>query len=231
MTQSIPPRPTPNRSHDDFKQLARQANELLKLPRGRSGRRRGGEPSSATSNPRRSRCTTAQLVVARRHGFDSWTKLKQHVDRATVAKLANAAKSGDIARIRAMLKARPELVNMDMAGTTSTSDSLRGAAPTIRSGAHVDGGGRQACKGVYPHRTATTAFTLAKERGYDEIVAIIETEEQHRREAMSCPNATVSPVQGLLNDAIRRGDQAAVIAYVEADPTLVKACDREGGTR
>ena len=40
-------------------------------------------------------------------------------------------------------------------------------------------------KGIYPHRDATSALTIATERGYDEIVAIIREEEQRRREARS----------------------------------------------
>ena len=57
-------------------------------------------------------------------------------------------------------------------------------------------------KGIYPHRDATSAFALARDREYHEITAVIEEEERLRREEMSCPNATVSPVQDRINDAI-----------------------------
>ena len=57
----------------------------------------------------------AQLVLARAYGFDSWPKLKAYVDGVTVSTAGGRGTVGDIVRVRAMLKARPELVNMDMA--------------------------------------------------------------------------------------------------------------------
>src|SRR5690242_21535273 len=50
--------------------------------------------------------------------------------------------------------------------------------PTRRSS---DLHGADARKGIHPHRDATSAFTLARERGYDEIAAIIDEEEQDRK--------------------------------------------------
>ena len=47
---------------------------------------------------------------------------------------------------------------------------------------------------------------------------------------MSCPNAAVSPVQDQINQAIREGDNSAAIRLLEADGSLVRACDRDGGT-
>ena len=58
----------------------------------------------------------------------------------------------------------------------------------------------------------------------------IEEEEQRRREQMSCPNAAVSPVQDQINDAIRKGDSGAAIRMLEADESLIRACDRDGAT-
>ena len=43
------------------------------------------------------------------------TLLKTYVDGATVKRLAEAVRAGDMAQVRAILKARPELVHMDMA--------------------------------------------------------------------------------------------------------------------
>jgi hypothetical protein len=58
----------------------------------------------------------AQLVLARSYGFDSWPKLKAYVDGATVKLLVDAVCAGDVNKVRAMLRARPELVHMHMAG-------------------------------------------------------------------------------------------------------------------
>jgi ankyrin repeat protein len=79
--------------------------------------------------------------------------------------------------------------------------------------------GANARKGVWPHREATTALTIATERGYDEIVAIIR-EEERRREARkpSAPQANAELMQ-----AFERGDEDRVLAMLEADPTLIQA--------
>lgn len=50
----------------------------------------------------------AQLQIARQYGFPSWPKLKQHVeDVATTEELKKAIKADDLARVDAMLKAKP----------------------------------------------------------------------------------------------------------------------------
>ena len=41
--------------------------------------------------------------------------------------------------------------------------------------------GADARKGIYPHRDATSALTMATDRGYEDIVAIIEEEERRAR--------------------------------------------------
>jgi len=90
--------------------------------------------------------------------------------------------------------------------------------------------GADARKGIFPHRDATTALALARDREFFDIVAIIEEEEQRRRQSMSCPNVTVSPVQEQVNDAICNGDDESAMALLAGDPSLIHACDRNGGT-
>ncbi len=173
----------------------------------------------------------AQRVLARAYGYESWAKLKAFVDGANVARLAEAVKTGDIAQARSMLRARPELAGMDMAGNDEHRALhfavLRRDAAMVRL---LMQAGADARQGIFPHRDATTAFALARDRGYQDIVAAIEEEEQHRRESASCPNATVSPVQEQINHAIRDGDNGEAIRLLEADESLIRACDREGGT-
>jgi ankyrin repeat protein len=62
------------------------------------------------------------------------------------------------------------------------------------------------------------------------VVAVIEQEERHRREEMSCPNATVSPAQDQISAAIASGDTAATIELLQADRSLIQACDRDGAS-
>ena len=138
----------------------------------------------------------AQRVLARAYGLASWPKLKAFVDGVNIANFIEAVKTGDVAQVRTMLMGRPELVNMD----ASNSDEHRGIHYAVL-GRDADmvkllmEAGADARKGIFPHRDATSALVLAREREYTEIVAIIEEEEQIRREEISCPNATVSPIQ------------------------------------
>jgi ankyrin repeat protein len=173
----------------------------------------------------------AQLVLARAYGYESWPKLKAFVDVVTISRFVAAVKEGDEKNVRAMLRQRPELVSMD----TSEGDEHRGLHHAVlqRNGAMVRmlmEAGADARKGIWPHRDATTAYNLARDRGFQEIVAIIEDEEQQRRAGMSCPNSKVTREQEEINNAIRKGDGATAMRILQAHPPLLKACDRDGGT-
>jgi len=173
----------------------------------------------------------AQLVIAREHGFESWPKLRAHLDRVTLRRLVEAVEQGDVLKVRALLRQNPKLVNVDMAENDEHRvlhyAVLRRDEPMVRA---LMQAGADPHKGIYPHREATTALVLAKERVFSEIVTAIEEEEQFRREDMSCPNATVSPAQDRLYEKIRQGEHAAALAMLEAEPSLAKACDRDGAT-
>ncbi len=173
----------------------------------------------------------AQRVLARSYGYESWAKLKAFVDGTNVRELAEAVKAGDMARVRVLLNARPELVGMDMAENNEHRALhyavLRHDPQMVRL---LMEAGSDARKGIWPHRDATSALAIAKDREYHELVAVIEEEERLRREEMSCPNATISPVQEQINAAISRGDNATAMRLLEADGSLIQACDREGAT-
>src|SRR5205814_2244474 len=79
--------------------------------------------------------------------------------------------------------------------------------------------GANARDGVYPHREATTAHAIALQRGYHEIVQIIEEEEQNHRNAQSgLPQA---PVADDAFRAIASDDSDRAIALIEQDPLLI----------
>lgn len=221
----LPPQPS-------IEQLRKQAKDLL-------DEYRAGVPAAAAEVARYERhpglaafaLHDAQRVLARAYGYESWARLKAFVDGANIARLAKAVQAGDLNQARALLRARPELVNMDMAG----DDEHRALHYAVlrRDPAMVRllmAAGADARKGIYPHRDATTAFALARDRGYGDIVAAMEEEEQHRREGMSCPNVTVSPVQEQIDRAIRQGDNDEAFRQLEADESLIRACDRDGAT-
>ena len=230
MKKSLPTRVM--REHPNLDQLRRQAKELLEAFT--HGERAAVAEVNAyyrDADPAHFALHDAQLVLARSYGFDSWPKLKAYTDGVTVRHLADAVRAGDIAQVRAMVKARPELVNMDMA----ENDEHRALHYAVleRAPAMVRllmEHGADARKGIYPHRGATGALTLAKERGYDEIVNIIEEEEKRRRAAMSISNATRAAAIDELIEAMRDGEDERAISMMESEPALIGACNRGGWT-
>jgi len=215
-----------------LEQLRKQAKDLLE-------QYRAGGPAAVAEvrqferrpDPAAFDLNDAQRVLARAYGYQSWPKLKAFVDGVNIARLAEAVQAGDAAQVRVLLNARPELIGMDM----SANDEHRALhfAVLRRDRAMVKllmEAGADARKGIYPHRDATSALTIANDREYRDIVAVIEEEERVRREEMSCPNATISPVQDQIDRAIRQGDNPAAIGLLRADGSLIQACGRDGGT-
>jgi ankyrin repeat protein len=223
-TRRLPPQP-------NLEQLRNQAKDLLR-------QYRAGDPAAVAEvqqfernpDPSTFALNDAQRVLARAYGHASWPKLKAFIDGANVAALADAVKSGDMARARKLLAISPELVDMDMAG--NNEHRVLHYAVLNRDAAMVRllmEAGADARKGIFPHRDATSAFAIARDREYHDILAVIEEEERERRAEMSCPNATISPVQDQINAAISRGDNETAIRLLDADKSLIHACDREGG--
>jgi ankyrin repeat protein len=218
--------------HPDLDQLRKQAKDLL------HSYRCGGHAAAIEVNQYERRpdagsfvLSDAQRVIARAYGFASWTKLKAFVDGANIARFAEAAQSGDLAQVRSMLASRPELIGMDRAENDEHRALhyavLRRDATMVRL---LMEAGADARKGIYPHRDATSALSLAQDREYTDIVAIIEDEERHRREELSCPNASVSSLQDEISAAIAGGETATAIHLLKSDLTLLHACDRNGQT-
>ncbi len=148
-----------------------------------------------------------------------------------ISQFVKAVQDGDQARVRLMLRARPALVGMDLA--ENNEHQALHFAVLRRDAAMVKilmEAGANARKGIYPHRDATAALTMARERGYSEIVEVIGEEERSRREEQSCPNATISPVQDQIVEAIRGGDNAEAMRLLSSDGSLIHACDLSGAT-
>jgi ankyrin repeat protein len=188
----------------DLDQLRRQAKELL------AAFRSGDEDAIAevraryrNVDPAAFALHDAQLVLARSYGFDSWPKLKTYVDGATVRRLVDAVRANDFPAVEALIDARPELANMEVAG----DDEHRAIqhAVLVRSPEMVRllmRRGADARRGIYPHRDATSALVIAHDRGYDEIVAIIREEEAKRRPTREAETGTADPPAGELTAAV-----------------------------
>ena len=217
------------REHPDLEQLKRQAKELLRgFVAGDSEAVAEVHAHYRAADPSKFALHDAQLVVARSYGFESWPKLKAYVDGVTVQRLADAVRADDPAQVRAMLRARPELANLAMSYTDEhrplhfavmqrSPDMVR---LLMRHGA-------SARQGIYSHRDATTAWTIAKERGYNEIVAIIEEEEHQRSEPASAPKA-----EALADEPARAAVAAGDIEWLRArhaEGSLVNPIRWNGG--
>ena len=221
-----PPRRT-LRDHPDLNQLRRQAKDLLQAFRAGDARA-AAEVNAyyAEADASSFALHDAQLVLARSHGFDSWPKLKAFVDGVTVRRLVDAVRAGDLAQVRAMLKARPEMATMGIDNYQVLHFAvLDRAAVMVRI---LMDHGANAREGIYPHRDATGALTIATERGYDEIVAIIEEAEQRRREIRSGLHAAPAPDE--LFRAIASGAFDQAISMLEAEPALIHTGDPDGWT-
>ena len=197
------------RQHPDLEQLKRQSKELLAALRAADAAA-VNEVTACYDDPQLATFALhdAQLVIARSYGFDSWPKLKAYVDGVTIRRLVEAVSNGAIERVRAMLKARPELANM----AVSYGDEHRAIhyavihrQPEITRLLMRKGANARA--GIDPHRDATSAWTLARERAYDDIVAIIQEEENRRAEPAH--ESTIAPAVELDNaerTAVANGD-------------------------
>jgi ankyrin repeat protein len=213
VNRSLPTRKL--REHPDLNQLKRQAKELLDtFSAGDTAAVAEVNAHYHDASPFTFALHDAQLVLARAYGFDSWPKLKAFVDGITVKRFEEAARNGDIAQLRAMLKQRPELVN---------SAALRHAV-LRRYDAMVRilmEHGANARTGVYPHRDATTPLVIAADRGYDEIVAIITGAEQRRRQTKG--GVTEAPDPEELFRAIAAGENDRAVSLLQSNPSLIQA--------
>lgn len=201
MKQKLPTRRM--REHPDLEQLKRQAKQLLRAFK-------AGDPVAAGevnvhydgTQAAAFALHDAQLVLARSYGFDSWPKLKAYVDGVTIRRFVEAVRAGHAGRVRTMLKTRPELANM----TVSYGDEHRAIHYAVMH-RHPEitrllmQKGANARAGIHPHRDATSAWILARERGYDEIVAIIEEEEERR--AKPAPDQATAPTPEPAGEAAR----------------------------
>jgi ankyrin repeat protein len=228
-----PRTPTPTRTlsqRPHLDQLKRQAKELLEaFAAGESDATAEVHAHYHGADPHTFALHDAQLVIARAYGFQSWPKLKAFVDGVTVKRLAAAIREGDIDAVRAMLAARPELVNLDQAENDEHKPlhiAVFAHQPEIVRLLMQHGADPHA--GIWPHREATRALTLADERGDDEIAAIIRDEESRRGHLR--PDALEPETRAALSGAFERGDEEGLIAVLAEHPSLVRFADRNGRT-
>lgn len=228
-SQPAPARKLP--AQPNLAQLRKQAKELLKAFRaGRAEAHAEVARFGRGEDPAAFALAGAQLVLARAYGFSSWSALKDHVDGANFAALLAAAEAGDLAAVRRLAGARPDLINPDLAEFRDSAlhrAVLRRDEELTRLLMQL---GADARTGIWPHRDATSARAIAVDREYGEIVAIIEREEEIRRARLGREGMSAGAEVAALQRAIAEGRNAEAIGLMEADPALIGACDIDGIT-
>ncbi len=227
------PQPAPTRTLPptaSLAQLRKQAKELLVSYRARKELAVAEvERFERSPDPASFALADAQRVLARAYGFFSWTKLKQHVTGVNFSALLAAAEAGDVAAVRRLAAARPDLINPHVAefrdsalhrAVLGRNEELTRILMQLGANARV---------GIWPHGDATSAYAIAVDREYSEIVAAIEREEDNRRARVSHEGTLIAAVDAL-RQAIAEDRAAEAIALMEADPALIGACDVEGIT-
>lgn len=223
-----PTRTLSERPHLD--QLKRQAKELLQaFTTGNADAAAEVHAHFHGADARTFALHDAQLVLARAYGLPSWPKLKAFVDGVTVKRLASAIRDGDLAAVRTMLAARPELVHLDQAENDEHKPlhiAVLSRQPEIVR-LLMQHGADPHC-GIWPHRGATGALTLADERGDDEIARIIREEESQRQPLR--PQSLEPERLATLISAFERGDEDGMIEALADHPSLVRLVDDRGRT-
>ena len=127
-------------------------------------------------------------------------------------RLLAAVRAGDEATVRAIVEPNPGLASRNGALHTAV---LARAPPLVRI---LMEHGANARVGVYPHRDATSPFTIASERGYDEVVAVIREQEERYRSSVAREAGSTDA----LFQALQSGNDERVHAMVMAEPGLAR---------
>lgn len=219
------------RENPDIDQLRRQARELLEAYRAQSADAvLEVEACHRTATPATFALHDAQFVLARSYGFESWPKLKAGVEGVTTKRLHDAVKQGNLEAVRALLARRPEIVDL-LPGGPSGSEiralHIAVMARDVEMTRLLLESGADTRDGIWPNRDATGPRTIAEERGYDEIVALMTAHEETR--GARRVNALDDGVRRL-RDAMMTGGEEAVIAVLESEPELAVMCPPDGVT-
>jgi ankyrin repeat protein len=227
------PTPAPTRTlpnKPSLAQLRKQAKELRKAYRARREAAVAEvERFERSPDPANFALADAQRVLARAYGFASWTALKNHLKGVNLAALIAAAEAGDVAAVRRLIKARPDLINQH-AGSGGGALHCAVLSRNEELTRVLMQFGADARTGFWPHRDATTAYAIAVDHEYGEIVATIEREEDNRRAQLRHGGTPTSAAVVGLRQAIAEGRTAEAIALLESDPALIGACDLDGVT-
>ena len=214
------------RENPDLDQLKRQAKELLEAYRA-SAPEAIAEVTAyhRTANPETFALHDAQFVLARSYGFESWPKLKAAVDGVTAAKLHEAVESGQVKTAWELLTRRPEIVDLGRGEMSPLVMAvlrcdLEMTKLLLEFGANPDAG-------IWPNRDATSAYVIARDRGYQEIFDVLgEAREKGGARGPTGPTEATRK----LREAFTSEGEEAVLAMFDAHPELAEMCPPGGVT-
>lgn len=224
MSKSLPTRAM--RENPDLDQLKRQAKELCDAYRAQQPEA-VAEVSAyhRTATPETFALHDAQFVLARLYGFESWPKLKAAVDGVTAARLHEAVEAGDIEKTRNLLTQRPEIVDLGRGEMRALHMAvLRRDLDMTKLLLEF---GADAETGIWPNRDATSPVVIARDRGYEEILAAIQ-EAREKRGARGPKGPTEAT--RMMQQAYRSGSEEALVAVFEEYPELADMCPPIGLT-
>jgi ankyrin repeat protein len=204
------------REHPDLDQLKRQAKELLESYRASAPDVVAEvEAYHRTATPETFALHDAQFVLARAHGFESWSKLKAAVDGVTATRLHDAVERGDLGTARELLVRRPEIVDLGRGEMRALHMAvLRRDLAMTRLLLEFDADTET---GIWPKRDATSPYVLAHDRGYDEIVAMLDAARRERGARMP---SGISGAVRMLQRAWDCGSEDAIVSVFEEHPEL-----------
>lgn len=137
--------------------------------------------------------------------------------------ICNAAQAGDLQRVQEILATKPELATQDIASNNEHQPihlaAEEGHAEIVRVLLEA---GADPLKGIYPHREATSALTMAKDREHTSVIEVIEGWLNEQR--------GTTPKGEALTRAAADGDIEQVCSLLDDDVGLINATDRVGKT-
>ncbi len=137
-------------------------------------------------DPHSFRLVDAQRILARAYGFASWARLKQEVlktppPKYSVQDLCDAAIVGDVDKANAIIDEQPNLALLYLKDDSAMAIHFAVMHRQPEMVRLLMSCGVNKNSGIYPFTKATSPIGMATDRGYDEIVEIIN-EEYDRRE-------------------------------------------------
>ena len=151
--------------------------------------------------------------------------MSDEVHRAATPRFFRAAERGDLPTLRELVAARTDLVKLDRAENDEhtalhyavLNRDLACARFLLEAGADPH-------KGIYPHRDATSPLTLAEDRGYVDVAALIRDEmDRIAAQAGADPERDDD-----LFDLVRACNLDGVKRLLEAAPERIAEVDAQG---